>query len=121
MGYAFILYSVDQEAFMHYSAGSERTSSALHAESKALLKDLKWLEGKLLSSVTFVTDCKPLADTINNKEAKTEWIVENTMKKIFLLFRIFHKPRLNIFAGTIMQQQTLLQRKRGSEEYNKRQ
>lgn len=47
MGYAFILYSTDQEAFMHISVGSELAFTAVHAEAKALLRTLKWLEENL--------------------------------------------------------------------------
>lgn len=67
MGYAFILYLVEQETFMHLSAGSDWASSALHAEAKSLLNALKWLEGNILSSVFIATYCKVLVDIINTK------------------------------------------------------
>ncbi|RZC66618.1 hypothetical protein C5167_010309 [Papaver somniferum] len=82
MGSAFILYSVDQEAFMHLSAGSDWASSALHAEAKALLKPLFWLKDNLLSSVFIFTDCKVLADSINKKGLDISWTAENTIEEI---------------------------------------
>ncbi|XP_026438530.1 uncharacterized protein LOC113337021 [Papaver somniferum] len=81
MGYAFILYSVENETFMQIAAGSDRASSAFHAESKALLKASSWLSDNILSSVTLVTDCKMLAETINKECKIPDWSAGNTIKE----------------------------------------
>lgn len=70
MGYAFILYSADQQAFLHISAVSDWASSALHAEAKVLVNALKWLKNNILSSVCIATDCKLLWDSITKQDTK---------------------------------------------------
>lgn len=86
MGYAFILYSADQEAFLHILAGSDWASSTLHAEAKALVNALKWLRNNILSSVCIVTNCKLLQDSITKQGTKASWVAENTIKEaIYLL------------------------------------
>lgn len=82
MGYANIVYSVDQHTFMHISAGSEKATSAFHAEAKALLKAVTWLKENVLSNVTIVTDCKSLADNINKDNTSPFWTAENTVQGV---------------------------------------
>ncbi|XP_026378749.1 uncharacterized protein LOC113273207 [Papaver somniferum] len=79
MGYARIVYSVDHQTFMHISAGSETATSALRAEAKSLQKAVIWLRDNVLSSVSIVTDCKVLADSINKDNINLSWTAENTV------------------------------------------
>ncbi|XP_026435384.1 uncharacterized protein LOC113333108 isoform X1 [Papaver somniferum] len=94
MGYAFILYSVEQEAFMHISAGSDWASSALHAEAKSVLKALNWLEDNILSSVFIATDCKVFSDCINKKDAAVAWTAENTIEDIISILDTLPQARI---------------------------
>ncbi|XP_026429270.1 uncharacterized protein LOC113325286 [Papaver somniferum] len=87
MGYDFILYSTDQEAFMHISVGSELAFTTVHAEANTLLRALKWLEENLLSSVTIDTDCKILVDSINNAGEITSRVTENTVEDIMQILK----------------------------------
>lgn len=87
MGYVFILYSVDHESFMHISAGSEKTSSALDAESTTLLKAVTWLKEKILSSVSIVSDCKVLVDNINRVSTSFSWPAENTLQETKIILK----------------------------------
>ncbi|XP_026399606.1 uncharacterized protein LOC113295487 [Papaver somniferum] len=87
MGYAHIVYSVDHHTFMHISAGSETTTSAFHAEAKSLQKAVIWLRDNVLSSVSIVTDCKVLADSINKDNTNLSWTVENIVKEAKTILR----------------------------------
>ncbi|XP_026410628.1 uncharacterized protein LOC113305847 [Papaver somniferum] len=82
MGFAFILYSVDQEEFMHIEAGSDKAMSAVHAEAKVMLKATSWLKNNILSSVSIVTDCKSIVDLINNKCKEISWKAKNIIKEV---------------------------------------
>ncbi|XP_026417202.1 uncharacterized protein LOC113312680 [Papaver somniferum] len=81
IGYAHIVYSVDHQTFMHISAGSETATSALHAEAKCLQKAIICLRDNVLSSVSIVTDCKVLADSINKDNTNLSWTSENTVQE----------------------------------------
>ncbi|XP_026420722.1 uncharacterized protein LOC113316789 [Papaver somniferum] len=65
MSFAFILYSVDQEEFMHIGDGSDKETTTTYAEAKAMLKATSWLKNNILSSVSFVTDWKSIAEYLN--------------------------------------------------------
>lgn len=98
MGYAFIMYSVDHEAFMHLSAGTEWAASALHAETKSLLKAVSLLKENILYSVSIVTDCKTLADSINKVSADISWTTENSMQAVKTILKDLPQARVNFIA-----------------------
>lgn len=93
MGYAFIPYSADQEAFLQILAGSDWASSALHAEAKALLNALKWLKNNILSSVCIVTDCKLLRDSITKQDTEASGLRRILLKKQFTCWINFLKHK----------------------------
>ncbi|XP_026452249.1 uncharacterized protein LOC113352667 [Papaver somniferum] len=82
MGFSFILYSMDQEQFMHIEAGSDKAMTVVQAEAKAMLKATSWLRNNILSSVSIITYCKTIVDFINKKCEEISWEAENTIKEV---------------------------------------
>lgn len=106
MGYAFLLYSVDDELFMHIVAGWSWASSTIHAEAEYLLFASKWLSTNLPPSITIPTECKKCADIVKNGDLKAP-SQANTITKSMWSWRISHNHMFNISIGKITQRRIL--------------
>lgn len=82
MGFSFILYSADEETFMHLSTGLEWATSAFHVEAKASLKAITWLKDNILSSVVIATLVQHVGQAMLTYQTANFLIPKNFCHKI---------------------------------------
>ncbi|XP_026399315.1 uncharacterized protein LOC113295175 [Papaver somniferum] len=80
----------------------QRPTSALHAEAKSLQKSVIWLRDNVLSSVSIVTDCKVLEDSINKDNTNLSWTAENTVQEAKTILKALPQAQMPAFGGAVL-------------------